>query len=59
MVEHPDVVIVSSPQACSDCGASLADIESYRVASRQVFDLPVLKIEVSEYQVHAKKMPLL
>jgi transposase len=57
MVEHPDVVIVSSPQACSDCGASLADIESYRVASRQVFDLPVLKIEVSEYQVHAKKCP--
>ena len=57
MVEHPDVVIVSSPQVCSDCGASLADIESYRVASRQVFDLPVLKIEVSEYQVHAKKCP--
>ena len=49
MVEHPDVVIVSSPQACSDCGASLADTQSYRVASRQVFDLPVLKIEVSEY----------
>jgi len=57
MVEHPDVVIVSSPQVCRDCGASLADTKSCRVASRQVFDLPVLKIEVSEYQVHAKQCP--
>ena len=46
-VEHPDVVIVSSPQECSGCGASLADTHSHLVASRQVFDLPVLKIEVS------------
>jgi len=57
MVEHPDVVIVSSPHVCSDCGACLANIGSYRVASRQVFDLPVLKLEVSEYQVHAKRCP--
>ena len=57
MVEHPDFVIVSSPHVCRDCGASLADAKSTRVASRQVFDLPVLKIEVSEYQVHAKQCP--
>jgi len=57
MVEHPDVVIVSSPGICSGCGASLADTHSSLAASRQVFDLPVLKIEVSEYQVHTKKCP--
>jgi len=57
MVEHPDVVIVSSPHVCCDCGASLADTKSSRVASRQLFDLPVLKMEVSEYQVHAKQCP--
>lgn len=57
MVEHPDIIIVSSPQVCRDCGASLEVATSHLVASRQVFDLPVLKIEVSEYQVHAKKCP--
>jgi len=56
MVEHPDVVIVSSAKTCSDCGASLANIQSRLVASRQVFDLPVLKIEVTEHQVHAKRV---
>ncbi|HQS67897.1 MAG TPA: hypothetical protein PLM93_11990 [Sulfuricurvum sp.] len=57
MVEHPDTIIVSSTEAYSDCGASLGDTHSRLVATRQVFDLPVLKIEVSEYQVHAKKCP--
>jgi transposase len=57
MVEHPDVVIVFSPQKCCECGVSLVDTQPRLVASRQVFDLPVLKIEVSEYQVEAKKCP--
>ncbi len=57
MVEHPDVVIVSSAKICSDCGASLVDAQSHLVASRQVFDLPVMKIEVTEHQVHTKKCP--
>lgn len=57
MVEHPDVVIVSSPQKCHECGFSLVDTQSHLVASRQVFDLPVLKIEVTEYQSHTKKCP--
>lgn len=54
-VEHPDVVIVSTPEVCHDCGASLVDTPSRLVASRQVFDLPVLKIQVTEYQVHTKQ----
>lgn len=57
MVEHPDIVIVSTPQVCGDCGVSLAGTSSRLVASRQVFDLPVLKIQVSEYQIHTKKCP--
>lgn len=57
MVEHPDVVIVSSVQRCRECGISLVDAPAHLVASRQVFDFPVLKIEVSEYQVEAKKCP--
>jgi len=55
MVEHPDVVIVSSPQICCECGVSLVDTQSRLVASRQVFDLPILTFEVTEYQVHTKR----
>lgn len=57
MAAHPDTVIVSSAKICCECGTSLADTNSHLVASRQVFDLPVLKIQVSEYQVHTKKCP--
>ncbi len=57
MVEHPDVVIASSAKICSDCGTSLVDTQSHLVASRQVFDLPIMKIEVTEHQVHTKRCP--
>lgn len=57
MVEHPDVVIVSTPEVCQECGVSLAKTPSRLIASRQVFDLPVLKIEVTEHHVYAKKCP--
>lgn len=57
MVEHPDVFIVSIPEVCKDCGASLVNANSRLAASRQVFDLPILKIEVTEYRVHEKKCP--
>ncbi|MFA6145555.1 MAG: IS66 family transposase [Sulfuricurvum sp.] len=57
MVQEPDSIIVSSPQMCSGCGSSLVDITPSSIASRQVFDLPVLKIEVTEHQAHTKKCP--
>ena len=57
MVKHPDTVIASIPQVCQDCGISLAEAQSRLVASRQVFDLPILKIQVTEYQVHTKQCP--
>jgi transposase len=57
MVEHPDAVIISVPDVCQDCRVSLIDAQSRLVASRQVFDLPIMKIEVTEHQVHTKRCP--
>ena len=57
MVEHPDKIIISSIEVCSNCGVSLEGATSYLSASRQVFDIPALKMEVTEYQVHTKRCP--
>ncbi|HRF56132.1 MAG TPA: IS66 family transposase zinc-finger binding domain-containing protein [Campylobacterales bacterium] len=57
MVERPDKVIISSAEVCSNCGVSLEGATSHLNASRQVFDIPVLKMEVTEYQVHTKRCP--
>ena len=58
MVSQPENVIrhESSLQYCQ-CGCNLTGVEEERVIKRQVFDLPILKMEVSEHQVVVKKCP--
>jgi len=57
-VEVPDHVIQHEPEQCLGCGASLKEVAG-RVAEerRQVFDLPVLKLEVTEHRVFIKLCP--
>ena len=51
-VENPDEVIVHHAPQCLGCGRkfSVADVEKV-VQKRQVFDIPVPKIEVTEHQL--------
>ena len=53
MVDHPDRVEVSRVTHCKDCGASLSG-EADSVDRRQVFDIPPIKPEVTEYRAEQK-----
>lgn len=46
-----------SPQTCRGCGCHLEDVEPEKTIKRQVFDLPTLKIPVTEHQVLIKVCP--
>jgi transposase len=48
-VPNPDRKVVHSPSACRGCGAGLADAPVCGAESRQVFDLPEKRAEVTEH----------
>ncbi len=50
-VEVPDHVIAHEPAACCGCGAGLGGAGLAGMERRQVFDLPPLRIEVTEHQL--------
>lgn len=56
-VENPDHTILHPVLNCQECGHSLkqSPVSSHR--SRQVIDLPPLKLEVTEHQVEQKVCP--
>ena len=54
-VEPPDRVVVHTPEACRRCAASLADSPIVSRARRQVFDLPVVRVEVTEHQAETRQ----
>lgn len=54
--EEPDHVIPLSVTSCSCC-ADLSDIAVHSYDSRQVFELPEPKLEVTEYQSEIKVCP--
>jgi transposase len=57
-VETPDRVIVHEPLQCSSCGGSLSVAEaSVGAERRQVFEVPPLKLEVTEHRVSVKECP--
>ncbi|MGH8963814.1 MAG: IS66 family transposase [Actinomycetes bacterium] len=43
------------PEACSGCGAGLADAPEVGVERRQVFDLPPMTVQVTEHQLIARR----
>ena len=56
-VATPDKVIRCTIDNCKTCGKSLADIAVVDMEKRQVFDIPPVSIEVTEYQAEIKTCP--
>jgi transposase len=57
MVEQPDHTIRLSPQRCEHCQQDLSQASLARSERVQVFDLPSVGLEVTEYQVEVKVCP--
>jgi len=56
-VSDPDHIVVHQVHECSGCGKSLEDIQPVNSERRQVFDIPPMKIEVTEHQAERKICP--
>jgi Zn ribbon nucleic-acid-binding protein len=54
-VESPDHTIIHPVLNCQECGHSLKQSPASGHRSRQVIDLPPLKLEVTEHQVELKE----
>ena len=48
-VERPDRTVVHRPSQCSGCGGGLDDATVIGTESRQVFDLPAVRAEVTDH----------
>ena len=54
-VAEPDEVLGHAPAACESCGADLADAEVIGTEHRQVFDLPEIRLHVTEHVVERRR----
>ena len=57
MVDNPDSIRVHRVSTCSKCGSSLEDVLPTGYRRRQVFDLPPIKVEVTEHRTEEKICP--
>ncbi|MDR3576126.1 MAG: IS66 family transposase [Anaerolineaceae bacterium] len=56
-VSHPNRVEVRRVLRCKQCQASLEGVAVEATEKRQVFDLPPVRIEVTEHQAEVKRCP--
>lgn len=56
-VTHPDEEIVHPVQRCAHCQASLEQVQVSGHEKRQVFDVPSMRMEVTEHQSEIKHCP--
>lgn len=55
--EHPDKIICHALNRCPHCDHLLQDVLPVNYESRQIFDIPPLKIEVTEHRADQKVCP--
>ena len=51
---HPDYIVNHAPEACTNCGLDLSAAPVLGFEARQVFDLPLIKIEATEHRAQIK-----
>lgn len=56
-VENPDLIVELPNDVCSHCSHNLKDIRVDEMKARQVFDIPEIKINITEYRAHSKTCP--
>lgn len=54
-VADPDETLRHEPGPCGGCGADLAEAPEVGVERRQVFDLPPMRVRVTEHQLVARR----
>jgi transposase len=52
---RPDHLVTHAPQTCRGCGASLDEAEVVEASRRQVFDLPPVKLVVTEHRRETRR----
>lgn len=57
MVDKPDEVIIHHLGSCGACQQDLSEVEVARVVKRQVFDMPPLRLHITEHQAEVKICP--
>jgi transposase len=57
MVEQPDQTVLLTPSQCQHCQQDLSEAKLSRRERVQVFDLPSIGLQVTEYQVEVKACP--
>lgn len=56
-VQNPDFVVDLPNNTCTNCSHDLTEIKANAIKSRQVFDIPEIKINVTEFRAHSKTCP--
>lgn len=56
-VADPDIVIDIPHDNCIHCNSEISAVPSDEIKTRQVFDIPEIKILATEYRVHSKICP--
>ena len=54
-VAEPDAVEVHAPQECRDCAGDLTSAQVVSVERRQVFDLPEIRLRVTEHRIEHRR----
>jgi transposase len=55
--DAPDERIVHAPSHCDDCGVELSETDTLLTERRQVFELPPMKLFITEHRVESRRCP--